>query len=61
MAMGRLSNRLKASGTGSRLAVDLAPRHAFYDWCNEVLAEAEFDEAVEMLCQPYYRDGVGDC
>jgi transposase len=41
------------------LAVDLAPRHAFYDWCNEVLAEAEFDEAVEMLCQPHYKDGVG--
>jgi transposase len=59
MAMGRLSNRLKAAGTGSRLAVDLAPRHAFYDWCNEVLAEAEFDEAVEMLCQPHYQDGVG--
>jgi transposase len=39
--------------------VDLAPRHAFYDWCNEVLAEAEFDEAVEMLCQPYYKEGVG--
>jgi hypothetical protein len=57
--MGRLSNRLKATGTGSRLAVDLAPRHAFYDWCNEVLAEAEFDEAVEMLCQPYYQDGIG--
>src|SRR3954466_13904277 len=59
MAMGRLSNRLKAVGTGSRLAVDFAPRHAFYDWCNEVLAEAEFDEAVEMLCQPHYQDGVG--
>src|SRR3954469_17675051 len=59
MAMGRLSNRLKAAGNGSRLAVDLAPRHAFYDWCNEVLAEAEFDEAVEMLCQEYYKDGVG--
>ena len=57
--MGRLSNRLKAAGSGSRLAVDLAPRHAFYDWCNEVLAEAEFDEAVEMLCQGYYKDGVG--
>ena len=55
MAMGRLSNRLKAAGSGSRLAVDLAPRHAFYDWCNEVLAEAEFDEAVEMLCQGYYK------
>src|SRR4051794_16470483 len=59
MAMGRLSNRLTVPRSGSRLAVDLAPRHAFYDWCNEVLAEAEFDEAVEMLCQEYYKDGVG--
>src|SRR4051812_1626224 len=57
MTMGRLSNRLTAPRSGSRLAVDLAPRHAFYDWCNEVLAE--FDEAVEMLCQGYYKDGVG--
>src|SRR3954463_13170237 len=59
MAMGRLSNRLTVPRSGSRLAVDLAPRHAFYDWCNEVLAEAEFDEAVEMLCQGSYKDGVG--
>src|SRR3954468_8576604 len=59
MAMGRLSNRLTAPRSGSRLAVALAPRHAFYDWCNEVLAEAEFDEAVEMLCQGSYQDGVG--
>jgi transposase len=57
--MGRLSNRLKTPRTGSRLAVELAPRHAFYDWCNEVLAEAEFDEVIEMLCQGYYKDGVG--
>src|SRR3954451_14294350 len=58
MAMGRLSNRLTVPRSGSRLAVDLAPRHAFYDWCNEVLAEAEFDGAVEMLCQGSYKDGV---
>jgi hypothetical protein len=24
-----------------------------------VLAEAEFDDAVEMLCQEYYKDGIG--
>jgi len=24
----------------------------FYNRCNEILAEAEFDETVEMLCQP---------
>jgi transposase len=59
VALGRLSNRGKPSRPGSRLAVDLAPRHSFYDWCNEVLGEAEFDELVEMLCLPYYSDGVG--
>ena len=59
MAMGRLSDRGKVAWSGSHLAVALAPRHYFYDRCNEVLAEAEFDEAVAMLCQPYYKEGVG--
>src|SRR3954451_15852314 len=59
MAMGRLSDRGKVAWSGSPLAVALAPRHYFYDRCNEVLAEAEFDEAVELLCQPYYKEGVG--
>src|SRR3954471_17826273 len=54
--MGRLSNRKGPVGRGSLLAVELAPRHSFYDRCNEILAEAEFDETVEMLCQPYYED-----
>ena len=42
---------------GSVLAMQLAPRHYFYDRCNEILAEAEFDETVEMLCQPYENGG----
>src|SRR3954468_4494680 len=54
--MGRLSNRKGLGGKSSLLAVELAPRHYFYDRCNEILAEAEFDETVEMLCQPYYED-----
>ena len=56
MAMGRLSDRKGPVGRGSLLAMKLAPRHYFYDRCNEILAEAEFDETVEMLCQPYYED-----
>src|SRR4051795_1569295 len=56
LAMGRLSNRNGVVGRGSVLAMRLAPRHSFYDRCNEILAEAEFDETVEMLCQPYYED-----
>jgi transposase len=59
MAMGRLSNRRGVARPSSQLAVALAPRHAFYDRCNEILAVAEFDAAVEMLCQPYYTDEVG--
>jgi transposase len=54
--MGRLSNRKGLGGRSSLLAVELAPRHYFYDRCNEILAEADFDETVEMLCQPYYED-----
>src|SRR3954462_8852233 len=56
LAMGRLSNRNGVVGRGSVLAMRLAPRHSFYDHWNEILAEAEFDETVEMLCQPYYED-----
>src|SRR4051794_32937094 len=56
LAMGRLSDRKGPVGRGSVLAMKLAPRHSFYDRCNEILAEAEFDETVEMLCQPYYED-----
>ena len=44
--MGRLSNRKGLGGRSSLLAVELAPRHYFYDRCNEILAEAEFDETV---------------
>ena len=56
MAMGRLSDRTVPKRASSRLAVALAPRHRFYDGCNEVLREAEFDHFVEMLCQEYYAD-----
>ena len=38
--------------------MELVPRHSFYDWCNEILTEAEFDEVVEMFFQPYYSDCV---
>ena len=59
MAMGRLSNRRGMGRPSSQLAIALAPRHAFYDRCNELLAAAEFDATVEMLCQAYYKDEIG--
>ena len=33
------------------------PGHPFYTQLNEVLAEARFDEFVEKLCAPYYKEG----
>jgi transposase len=33
------------------------PGHPFYAKLNEVLADAGFDEFVEMLCVPYYKKG----
>src|SRR5919107_114212 len=56
LAMGRLSDRKGPVGRGSLLAMKLAPRHYFYDRCNEILAEAEFDETVEMLSHPSYEN-----
>jgi transposase len=33
------------------------PGHPFYAKLNEILAEAGFDEWVEKLCAPYYKEG----
>src|SRR5271154_7381518 len=33
------------------------PGHPFYTKLNAVLAEAGFDEFVETLCAPYYKEG----
>src|SRR5208282_3738398 len=37
--------------------VATGPGHPFYTKLNTVLAEAAFDEFVEKLCAPYYKDG----
>jgi hypothetical protein len=58
MAMGRLSNRRGVVQPISQMVVALAPRYAFCDRCNDILASAEFDETIEMLCQPYDTDTV---
>jgi len=33
------------------------PGHPFYSKLNDVLAAAQFDDFVEGLCAPYYKDG----
>lgn len=37
--------------------VATGPGHPFYSKLNAVLAEAGFDEFVEKLCRPYYKEG----
>jgi transposase len=37
--------------------VATGPGHPFYTQLNQVLAEAGFDEFVERLCAPYYKEG----
>ena len=37
--------------------VATGPGHPFYSQLNAVLAEAGFDECVEQLCAPYYKEG----
>ena len=39
----------------ARLAT--GPGHPFYTKLNEVLAEVGFDDFVEKLCAPYYKEG----
>ncbi len=36
-----------------------SPGHPFYSKLNRLLDEAKFDEFVEDLCKPYYKDGPG--
>ena len=40
-----------------RAKVAAGPGHPFYSKLNEVLAQAGFDEFVEKLCAPYYKEG----
>ena len=40
-----------------RARVASGPGHPFYSKLNQVLAEAGFDDFVEKLCAPYYKDG----
>lgn len=37
--------------------VAMGPGHPFYSQLNAVLAQARFDEFVEKLCAPYYKEG----
>jgi len=59
MALGRRNQEQQPSFW---IAVDDLPRsegHVFYCKLNKLLREADFDELVERLCEPYYHDTMG--
>jgi len=57
MALGK--RRVERQGEFWVAATDVAigPRHVFYEKLNAILAEADFDDFVEELCEPYYAAG----
>jgi hypothetical protein len=58
MALGK--RKAERQGEFWIAAADSArgPRHVFYEKLNAILAEAEFDDFVEDLCETYYAQGV---
>jgi len=56
MALGK--RKAERQGEFWIAATDMAsgPRHVFYEKLNAILAEADFDDFVEELCEPYYAE-----
>ena len=56
MAVGK--RKAERQGEFWIAATDMAsgPRHVFYEKLNAILAEANFDDFVEELCEPYYAE-----
>jgi len=57
MALGRRAGDRQQEFWVATQDMSAAPRHAFYDELNRLLAEAGFDRWVEELCEPYYGQG----
>jgi len=58
MALGR-RKRDRQERLVATSSLPQSPGHPFYQNLNRLLDEAQFDEFVEKLCQPYYADGRG--
>jgi len=56
MALGKRTAQQKELFIATTQIVT-GPSHPFYTKLNEVLAEAQFDNFVEELCAPYYKEG----
>jgi len=57
MALGKRRSERQREFWVAANDVASGPRHVFYEKLNAILAEANFDDFVEELCEPYYADG----
>jgi transposase len=58
MALGKRSDEQQEMWIATT-SLPKSQGHVFYRKLNELLAETEFDRAVEDLCRPYYHDHIG--
>jgi transposase len=59
MGMGRRTGQRQAEFWVTTDSLPDIPRHIFYDKLNNVLADGQFDDFVEELCEEYYADNLG--
>ena len=57
MGMGRRRRETQGELWIATSDAPRTPRHVFYQKLNELLAEANFDDVVEELCEPSYAEG----
>lgn len=54
MAMGRRKRKKRQRSLFVPHTATQGPRHRFYEALEALLRQANFDEEVELLCEPYY-------
>jgi len=59
MGMGRRTGQRQAEFWVTTDSLPDIPRHIFYDKLNNILADGQFDDFVEELCEEYYADNLG--
>src|SRR5579863_3974941 len=54
MALGRRNKKQQGEFWVASEQLPVSPGHVFYEKLNELLAEGNFDEWIEKLCEPHY-------
>jgi len=59
MGMGRRARERQGEFWVATGSLPNVPQHIFYDKLNAILADGDFDDFVEELCEPFYADNIG--